>query len=308
VTVPPRLARLRAQLGRAARQEASHRQAVGDLPFERNAPYAPTRDNRPVPLDRGPLGLTRDDGWQMSFGERAALEGVLAQLSPGLALEIGTAEGGSLERIAAYSTEVHSIDVTHEPVKRALPSRVTFHTGSSAQLLAPLLESFVAAGRQLDFALVDGDHSYEGVRADLASLLGSEATVRCAILVHDTMNAEIRAGIESLRFDDYAKVVYYELDFVPGYMYREGDCSGAVWGGLGLLLTDVDRSPDYPLGPRQSRYYEPFPLFQRLRREVLQDGAVSELRSGYPCSNAVNPGFGVPAALSSPPELAGGSS
>jgi cephalosporin hydroxylase len=208
----------------------------------------------------------------MSFGERAALEGVLAQLRPGLAVEIGTAEGGSLERIAAHSTEVHSIDVTHEPVTRTLPSHVAFHTGFSGELLTPLLESFVAAGRQLDFALVDGDHSYEGVRADIASLLASDATARCAILVHDTMNAEIRAAIESLQLDNYAKIVYYELDFVPGYMYRDGECSGAVWGGLGLLLTDLDRSPDYPLSPRQSRYCEPFELFQRLRRELVQDG------------------------------------
>ncbi len=242
------------------------------FPFERNAPYAPTRDNRPVPLDRGPLPLTRDGGWQMSFGERAALEGVLAQVRPGLAVEIGTAEGGSLERIAAYSDEVHSIDLTHEPVKRTLPAHVVFHTGPSADLLAPLLTLFEAEGRQVDFALVDGDHSFEGVRADLASLLVSPVTARCAILVHDTMNAEIRAGIESLHLDDYAKIVYYELDFVPGYMYRAGACRGAVWGGLGLLLTDLDRSPDYPLGPRQSRYYEPFPILQRLRREFLQDG------------------------------------
>src|SRR5690348_6240653 len=93
--------------------------------FERNAPYAPTPDNRPAPLAGGPLPLTHDAGWQMSFGERAALEGVLAQLRPRLAVEIGTAEGGSLERIAAYSEEVHSIDLTHEPVTRALPDHVT---------------------------------------------------------------------------------------------------------------------------------------------------------------------------------------
>jgi hypothetical protein len=243
-----------------------------DLPFERNAPYAPTRDNRPVPLQQGTLPLTRDDGWQMSFGERAALEGVLAQLRPRLALEIGTAEGGSLERIAAHSGEVHSIDVTHEPVRRPLPQHVVFHTGASQDLLPPLLASFAAAGRQIDFALVDGDHSYEGVRSDLVALLDSSCTARCAILVHDTMNAEIRAGIESLELETYGKVVYYELDFVPGYMYSGGECHGAVWGGLGLVLTDHDRSADYPIGPRQTRYYEPFPLFQRLRREMLADG------------------------------------
>ena len=49
--------------------------------------------------------------WQMSFGERAAIEGVLAQLRPQLAIEIGTAEGGSLERIAAHSERVISFDL-----------------------------------------------------------------------------------------------------------------------------------------------------------------------------------------------------
>ena len=39
----------------------------------------------------------------MSFGERAALEGVVAQVRPRLAVEIGTAAGGSLARIARYS-------------------------------------------------------------------------------------------------------------------------------------------------------------------------------------------------------------
>ena len=245
--------------------------AAGVRPYERNAPYAPTPDNRPVPLNRGPLTLTRDPGWQMSFGERAALEGILAQLRPRLAVEIGTAEGGSLERIASYSAEVHSIDLTHEPVTRELPPHVMFHTGPSAQLLPPLLASFAEAGRELDFALVDGDHSFEGVRADLTALLDSPATRRAVILVHDTMNAEIRAGIESLRLESYAKVVYYELDFVPGYMYREGECRGAVWGGIGLVVTDTERSPDYPLAPRQSRYYEPFALMQRFRAELLAE-------------------------------------
>lgn len=59
-------------------------------PFERNTPYAPTTDNRPVPLQRGRLAFTRDPGWQMSFGERAAFEGVLAQLRPALRDRIDT--------------------------------------------------------------------------------------------------------------------------------------------------------------------------------------------------------------------------
>ncbi|MGI8712073.1 MAG: class I SAM-dependent methyltransferase, partial [Solirubrobacteraceae bacterium] len=236
----------------------------------RNPPYAPTNDNRPLPLDRGALPLTQDAAWQMSFGERAVLEGILAQVRPRLALEIGTAEGGSLARIAAYSAEVHSIDLTHDQITRDLPSHVARHTGSSGELLVPLLESFVSRGRSLDFVLVDGDHSFEGVRSDLLALLESAATARSVILVHDTMNAEIRAGIESLALDEDPKLVYYELDLVPGYVFRDGECRGAIWGGIGLLLTDRSRSTTYPQGPRQTRYCELHDLLHRHRSELLE--------------------------------------
>lgn len=129
------------------------------------------------------------------------------------------------------------------------------------------------AGRRVQFALVDGDHSFEGVRADLVTLLNSPATAQSAILVHDTMNAEIRAGIESLGLDDHPKVAYYVLDFVPGYMYRQGECRGAVWGGIGVVLTDTSRSPAYPRGPRQTLYCEPFSLLHRFKAELLQDAS-----------------------------------
>ena len=58
------------------------------------------------------LAIFDDDVWQMSRGERAAVEGVLAQLQPSLALEIGSAEGACLSRIAAHAAEVHSFDLT----------------------------------------------------------------------------------------------------------------------------------------------------------------------------------------------------
>jgi cephalosporin hydroxylase len=205
----------------------------------------------------------------MSFGERAAIEGILASVRPALALEIGTAEGGSLARIANHSAEVHSIDVSHESLKRELPPHVTFHTGASAEVLGALLSSFSERRRTLDFVLVDGDHSFEGVRADLDTLLASPATARSVIVIHDTMNPEVRAGIEAARVDGYEKVVYYELDFVPGYVYREGQCRGTAWGGLGVVLTDTSRSPAYSSSPRQTLYCEPFAALQRLRTDVV---------------------------------------
>ena len=52
--------------------------------------------------------------WQMAPGERAAIAGVLAELRPSVSIELGTAQGGSLRTIAAYSEQVHSFDFAPE--------------------------------------------------------------------------------------------------------------------------------------------------------------------------------------------------
>ncbi len=238
--------------------------------FERNDAYSPTPDNRPEPLEASPLAFTLDSRSQMSFGERAALEGILAQLRPSVAIEIGTAQGGSLARIAGYSDEVHSIDLSHDELDVEAPPNVRLHTGPSAKVLPSLLEELASGGRAVDFALVDGDHSYEGVIGDIRTLLDSPCTARAVILVHDSVNEEIRTGIEHAGIDAYDKVVYLEPDFVPGYVYRTGSARRMAWGGLALIICDTRRSAPYAASPRQSRYYEPYEAIQRLRREAQQ--------------------------------------
>jgi Methyltransferase domain len=194
----------------------------------------------------------------MSFGERAALHGLLAQLRPVLSLEIGTYDGGSLEPIAAHSESVHTVDL-HPLVPDAERfENVTFHVGDSREVLPELLSELADAGRTIDFALVDGDHSTEGVRADLMSLLGSEAAVETVILLHDTMNPGVRAGIEQAGVEAHGHVIYFEPDFVPGYEFRGGHFGGEVWGGLGLILTGAERPAGYAMSVRQTLYVEPF--------------------------------------------------
>ncbi len=106
----------------------------------------------------------------MAPGERAAVEGVLRLLRPSLSIEIGTARGGSLEAISLASDSVHSFDLQrHSDLTSERFPNVVFHTGDSHELLPELLEELAVSGRNVDFALVDGDHSAQGVRADVES-------------------------------------------------------------------------------------------------------------------------------------------
>jgi hypothetical protein len=227
--------------------------------------------NRPAGTPEGQIQLLRDSDWQMSFGERAALEGILSQLQPRLAIEIGTAEGGSLARIAAHSGEVHSFDLVEpRPEAQALPN-VSFHTGDSHALLPELLARLAEEGRNVDFVLVDGDHSPEGVCQDVRDLLDSPAIGRTVIVLHDTMNERVRSGIERVRYAAYPKVGYVELDLVAGYMFREPSLLHELWGGLGLVVVDSTRGAYFAGGPRQQKYYEAHGLVRRARTLVVEE-------------------------------------
>jgi Methyltransferase domain len=238
---------------------------------------ATQRLNRPEGTPDALIQLLRSVDWQMSYGERAALEGLLSQLRPQLAIEIGTAEGGSLGRIAAHSAEVHSFDLVEPaPEARELPN-VTFHTGDSHELLPELLARFADEGRNVDFVLVDGDHSSEGVRRDLQNLLESPALARTVVVLHDTMNETVRAGLESVHYDAYPKVGLVELDFVPGYMFREPRLLHEMWGGLGLVVIDSARGAYFSSGARHTRYYETFELILEARKVLLDRAAGNAL-------------------------------
>jgi hypothetical protein len=186
--------------------------------------------------------LFAETGWQMTFGERAALEGLLVLLKPQLAIEIGTLNGGSLRRIAAHSEEVHAFDFDAHPDLRAQIPNAVFHVGDSHELLPLVLADLTAQGRTVDFALVDGDASAVGVQADLQALLGSPAVCQTVILVHDSLNEGKRAAIESI-----SGVSYIDLDFVPGHVFADEDQQ--QWLGFALVLVgDFRLADDLPMG------------------------------------------------------------
>jgi hypothetical protein len=210
--------------------------------------------------------------WQMTFGERSALEGMLSQLQPKLSIEIGTAEGGSLRRVARHSGHVHSFDlVTPAPEVQALDN-VSFHTGDSHALLRELLAELEEKGENVDFVLVDGDHTPDGVEQDMRDLLGSAAIGRTVILAHDTLNDEVREGLERIDYGAEPKLIHSDLDFVGGHLSRGGDFANQLWGGIGLFVVG-DPSSDSVADTGAGGFHDLFELVAPVRDALAGGGA-----------------------------------
>jgi hypothetical protein len=227
--------------------------------------------------DRALARLFGRSGWKMSLGERSALEGILSALEPSVSIEIGTLKGGSLERVAAHSEIVHSFDLRFDrDVGRDRFPNVVFHEGDSHVLLRETLEQLAREGTNLDFALVDGDHSGPGVRQDLGDLLSSPCTQRTVILLHDTLNERVRAGVRDVDLER-DKVTHVELDFVVGQVWGGGPFDHDFWGGLGLVLTGWDVRP----APKNARpLYDAADVFATFRRTVADRGEIERPRYG----------------------------
>ena len=213
--------------------------------------------------------------WQMSYGERTVIEGMLAMLKPQLSIEIGRAEGGSLRRIAEHSGEVISFDIVDPSPELSELSNVTTLTGDSHVLLREALDRIADDGQLVDFVLVDGDHSAAGVRSDMIDLLNSPAVTNTVILAHDTLNEEVRQGLAEVDYDASEKVAWVDLDFIPGYVARLPERLGECWGGIGLVV--VDSSGAFRSGgPRRGEdLFEQAQLIWPAAQWIRREGAAS---------------------------------
>ena len=218
--------------------------------------------------------LASDDPWQMGMGERAALVGLLSEIRPKVAIEIGTAEGGSLRRIAHYAERVHSFDLLEpDPELRRL-SNVEFHVGDSHRQLPELLAKLSAEGTAVDFVLVDGDHSATGVAQDMRDLLDSPAAGNAVIVMHDSMNEEVRRGLDAVDYESWPHARYVELDFVTGFLFR-GELEGELWGGLGLAVLDAANPRGAGQSAVQARTHPTHPLIVYARDRAAEAEAAS---------------------------------
>ena len=181
--------------------------------------------------------------WQMTNCERFAMQDILRRLQPNLSIEVGTYQGGSLQVISHFSRKVISIDIDPEVEERLSNkfANVDFRCGNSYELLPNLLEESENSNRDIEFILIDGDHSTQGVQRDINALLQYKPRKRCVILMHDSFNPDCREGIKTASWLTSPYVQCVELDFIPGiYHYDAYDTAAArtMWGGFACAVLD----------------------------------------------------------------------
>jgi hypothetical protein len=179
-------------------------------------------------------------GAKQKLREFAALIRMLRRERPRVVLEIGTFRGGTLWawcRLAAPDATIISVDLpggdfgggyeSPQELQAYRSSGQSLHLirGDSHSLATLKKVTSLLDGRAVDFACIDGDHTYDGVKQDF-EMYGSARLVA----FHDTLphNAE---GCEVDR-------LWRELE--PRFQTREiADPSDVrwdgAWGGIGVL-------------------------------------------------------------------------
>ena len=185
-----------------------------------------------------------NDNWHMQFSERAAVYHIMSVLKPDVSLEIGTFMCGSLHPIAEASKSVYTFDIDDR--RQDGFENVDFIQGSSHETVPPIIASINTSDRDINFILVDGAHDTAGVHADLVNCLAYRPkNGPTIILMHDSANPDVRAGIKQVEWGAYPHVHMLDLDFVPGMLYDRSDIRGQIWGGLAVavMLPEIRINP-----------------------------------------------------------------
>lgn len=175
--------------------------------------------------------------------ELEALLGEVRRLAPSTVVEVGTASGGTLfmlTRAASADATLVSIDLPGGafgggyPVWRAPLYRSFAGPGQRVHLLRrdshdpSTLEALkgVLGGRRVDFLLIDGDHTYEGVKRDF-EMYRSLVRPGGMIGFHDIVPHSAESGCEVERFWNEIRDTFDSVEFVEDWRSQ--------FGGVGLI-------------------------------------------------------------------------
>lgn len=189
------------------------------------------------------LAAVLDVDAEMLRPEKVLLYGLIFGLKPRRCLEIGTFRGGSAAVICAAMDDNgfgELVCVDPEPripphVEERIAPRATIIKGGSPEVLA---QARLAAGGELDFALIDGDHTKDGVRRDVEGALEHVAEGGY-LLFHDCHFFEVAEAIDEALARHPRKLMDCGvLSTARNPVEGEGSHVGGrrvVWGGLRLL-------------------------------------------------------------------------
>ena len=183
--------------------------------------------------------------WQMTPAERLALIGLVNAIHPARAIEVGTAQGGSLQVLADGAGRVHALDIDPTVTERLSRfSNVEFIVGDSAETLPKLLARLHADGTPAEFVLIDGNHAYDGVKRDINAVLQYPPLSPTYVVMHDSFNPSCRRGIRDAGWAASPYVHSVELDFIQGWYHTPADgahIDKQMWGGFALAILSPER-------------------------------------------------------------------
>ena len=174
--------------------------------------------------------------------ELARLIALVKARRPRAVLEIGSFRGGTLAawcKVAAPDAVLVSVDLPEEAETPAAPDELRRLARASQRLEVVRGDSHAEettrevanalAETEVDFLMIDGDHSYDGVRRDF-ELYAPLVRDRGLIAFHDVV-PHTRPNIEVDRFWLEVRERYEHEEFVsPGREQVLGP-----WGGIGVL-------------------------------------------------------------------------
>ena len=204
----------------------------------------------------------------MTWPERVALYALVFGMRPERLLEIGTNMGGSAMVIAAAMTDAGigrmiCLDpapiVSPEHWVRIAP-RGELLIGGSPDALP---EAARMAGGNFDFALIDGDHSHDGVVRDIEGVL-PVMTNTAFILFHDVHCQPVQSAIDET-LARHASLS--DCGLVSRYAKPDGQHPGVFWGGIRMLRFDRHRTTPPP-NPQHNQQPQPQSLLSRLRHRI----------------------------------------
>lgn len=209
-----------------------------------------TAEALPLAVARRLAGEGIERGAVQKPEELARLLALLLESPPRTVVEIGTDQGGSLYTYCQAADPEATIVSIDKPfgkfgttVQERVPERVKTYVQGAQSLHRLSRDSHrkstrrqlnkVLSGRSIDFLMIDGDHSYEGVRRDweLYSPLVSEGGI---VAFHDILPHRTATECEVERF---WREVREGRDYLEIIDEPEDDQGWGPWAGIGVITT-----------------------------------------------------------------------